>query len=336
MNATVSLLTPPGVAAIAVLEVMGADAWRIARQAFRPASGAALPDVPIANGVWFGRVGPLPGDEAILTFPANRDWPTVEVHCHGGRQVTRTLIDCFVSLGCVEQIAKPASTPLALLPRAPTLRTASILLDQVHGAFGRALARAKSDPALAERLRALAPVGARLVEPWKVAIGGAPNAGKSSLLNALAGFQRSIVTPIPGTTRDVVTASLAFDGWPVDLADTAGIRDADDDIERAGIDLALEQIAQADLSIWLVDATNPVDPPSVFRDRAKRWLAVVNKIDRIQNAAEGVSAATGAGLEGLIKTILAILIPIVPVPGEGVPYSAECVAALNRNVSGEQ
>ena len=69
-------------------------------------------------------------------------------------------------------------------------------------------------------------VGLRLVSGWRVVLAGRPNVGKSRLLNALAGYERAIVDPTPGTTRDVVTVRTALDGWPVELADTAGLRDA--------------------------------------------------------------------------------------------------------------
>src|SRR5207244_11945531 len=77
---------------------------------------------------------------------------------------------------------------------------------------------------LLDELARYAGVGRHLTAPWRVAVAGAPNVGKSSLVNALAGYQRSVVAPTPGTTRDVVTALLAIDGWPVELADTAGLR----------------------------------------------------------------------------------------------------------------
>ena len=81
--------------------------------------------------------------------------------------------------------------------------------------------------------------------PWRVVVFGAPNVGKSSLINALAGYERAIVSPTPGTTRDVVTVTTAIDGWPVQLSDTAGFRETQDELESAGIELATNSAIQS-------------------------------------------------------------------------------------------
>jgi tRNA modification GTPase len=88
-----------------------------------------------------------------------------------------------------------------------------------------------------------------------VVIAGPPNVGKSSLINALLGYQRAIVFDQPGTTRDVLTATTAIDGWPVELADTAGIREGDDAIETEGVARALAEIRAADLVVEVWDAS---------------------------------------------------------------------------------
>ena len=103
-------------------------------------------------------------------------------------------------------------------------------------------------------------MGRHLIEPWKVAIAGKPNAGKSTLMNSLAGFDRSVVSPVPGTTRDAVGVSLAFDGWPVSLIDTAGLRESADILEEEGVRRAKEALATSDLCLWIVDASEELAP----------------------------------------------------------------------------
>ena len=97
--------------------------------------------------------------------------------------------------------------------------------------------------------------GERLREGLRVAIAGPPNVGKSTLFNRLARREAAIVSPFPGTTRDVIEVHLDLGGYPVTVLDTAGIRDTDDPVEREGVRRAGEQAAGADLVLWVVDAT---------------------------------------------------------------------------------
>jgi tRNA modification GTPase len=102
--------------------------------------------------------------------------------------------------------------------------------------------------------------GARVREGYKIALVGAPNAGKSTLLNALAGRDAAIVTEIPGTTRDVIEVPLQLAGYKAIVADTAGLRDTDDRVEAEGVRRAAAWAEVADLRIWLVDGTAPAPP----------------------------------------------------------------------------
>ena len=151
-----------------------------------------------------------------------------------------------------------------------------------------------------------------------MAIVGRPNAGKSSLMNALAGFQRSIVNATPGTTRDAVTLDVAFDGWPVRLVDTAGLRESTDELESAGIERARDVIAAADLVVQVFDATDGAAEPM------SQAIMVANKIDLTTDTnwpqeIVPVSALTGAGVENLAKHIVAALIPELPPKGLAIP-----------------
>ena len=108
-----------------------------------------------------------------------------------------------------------------------------------------------------EDVRSEAKQGSILREGMKVVIAGRPNAGKSSLLNALAGREAAIVTDIAGTTRDVLREHIHIDGMPLHIIDTAGLRDATDEVERIGISRAWTEIEQADRIILMLDSSNP-------------------------------------------------------------------------------
>lgn len=116
-----------------------------------------------------------------------------------------------------------------------------------------------------------------------VVIAGRPNAGKSTLLNALLGRERAIVSGIPGTTRDTIEEDLVLKGIPIRLIDTAGLRDTECEIEQFGIARTHQKRLQADLEIYLIDATLPPDPHEINNlstDSSKRRLVILNKIDQ--------------------------------------------------------
>jgi tRNA modification GTPase len=151
-------------------------------------------------------------------------------------------------------------------------------------------------------------------EGFRVAIAGPPNAGKSSLLNALARREAAIVSDEAGTTRDIIEVMLDLGGVPVVLSDTAGIREAEGKVEREGIRRAVAHARAADLVLWLVDAT-AADPPPPGGDLAgsgAEVLRVLNKVDLLEAGRPGsgleegtlrVSALTGAGLPALTEAI---------------------------------
>ena len=136
-----------------------------------------------------------------------------------------------------------------------------------------------------------------------VVLAGRPNAGKSSLLNALLGYERAIVTDIAGTTRDTVSDSYEYNGVRFNILDTAGLRDTSDIVEGAGIDRAKREIDHADIVLHLIDATAP-DETEI---KAQNVLKVLNKIDvkSAKNLAcdAQISAKTGAGVYMLKQLI---------------------------------
>ncbi len=142
--------------------------------------------------------------------------------------------------------------------------------------------------------------GVRLREGLEVAILGAPNAGKSSILNALAGREAAIVSATAGTTRDVVEVQMDLGGYPVTLADTAGLRDASDEIESEGIKRALARAQRADLRLVLFDATLPPDPQAKAQVR-EGDIVLISKADLSTDTPDflRVSVKTGEGLDTL-------------------------------------
>ena len=136
-----------------------------------------------------------------------------------------------------------------------------------------------------------------------VALIGAPNAGKSTLLNALAQRDVAIVSPFAGTTRDLIEVHCEIRGLPVIVIDTAGLRDSDDPVERLGVERARARAAAADLVLWLVPPDGAPPPPP-----GRHVLTVATKADLRPAPAEAdlaVSAATGDGLGALLERLAA-------------------------------
>ncbi len=149
--------------------------------------------------------------------------------------------------------------------------------------------------------------GARIREGFRVAVIGAPNAGKSSLLNALAGREAAIVTPTAGTTRDVIEIPLMIAGYRVLLADTAGVRTATDAIEAEGVRRARAWAAGAALRLWVVDGSLRNDDWALARDLARAGdLCVINKAD-LASVDDEAGASEWARAEGLEVCRISVL-----------------------------
>lgn len=152
------------------------------------------------------------------------------------------------------------------------------------------------------RLVSTGPSGERLREGALLVLAGRPNAGKSSLFNALLGAERALVTAVPGTTRDTIEAHTDFLGWPVRLADTAGLWDSPDPIDRLGIEVSRRYLAAADLVLLCAEAGRDLGGDEVVIAGGDRALLVRTKADLAAgNDAAGlpVSIVTGAGLAEL-------------------------------------
>ncbi|MBR1660081.1 MAG: tRNA uridine-5-carboxymethylaminomethyl(34) synthesis GTPase MnmE, partial [Oscillospiraceae bacterium] len=177
------------------------------------------------------------------------------------------------------------------------------------------------------------------------AIVGRPNVGKSTLLNTLLGYDRAIVSEIPGTTRDTITERVRLGGVLLRLTDTAGLRDTADAIERLGVERSRAALDGAELALMVVDATAEPDAEDralidVLRRRGRPWLLLLNKTDAApEKRMEGaipISARTGAGLEALERAVGELFpLPETAAAGEMLTNArqAEAVGRALRSIS---
>jgi tRNA modification GTPase len=337
----VALLTPPGRNALAVVGVAGSGALAAVATLFVPRGPASLADRP-DGAVVFGRWGdPDRGEELVVVrHSAER----LEVHCHGGLAASEAVLASLEQSGAVRQpwqewLAAAGASAIEVeareaLARVGGPKAAQILCRQLGGALEAELARiagleaggdAAGAAAAREQLQRAARVGLRLTRPWRVVVAGEVNAGKSSLVNALAGHGRSIVSAEPGTTRDVLETRIVLEGWEIDLIDTAGLRgDPGDEptgpTEAAGIERARAAAAEADLVLHVVDARDVGQASACHEHRQAEAcptssLHVPSKCDLVPSDVAippdmiRTSAVTGLGIDTLAAAIVRRLVP---------------------------
>lgn len=221
---------------------------------------------------------------------------------------SRTALQAKLSLANLEGVLsrRVAAIREALLQVISRLEAALDFSEEGYEFISRDAAREVINSAISETT-ALADSyrrGRATSEGLSAVILGRPNAGKSTLLNRLVGSERAIVTPIPGTTRDIVRETIEIGGLPVTLADTAGLRDSPDEVEAIGIERAKEAAARADIILYLCDATAPAQPVP-YPDA----LVVFTKTDLAPalDGALGISAKSGSGVDELLARLDALV-----------------------------
>jgi tRNA modification GTPase len=316
-------LSGAGEAAIAIIDVFGPDARAVVERL----TGRPLTDRPAVCKI---------GDEVVVRWVPSgftRE-TTVAITCHGGaaawQSVMRRLVEQGVTAveprvmirrawerGAVDRAQAEAYWHL---PSARTHRAARMLNDQWAGALSCELRAGKI-----EELLERAALGIALVTPPRVALVGPPNAGKSTLFNALLQRERALVSPVAGTTRDPVRDLVAIEGIPIELIDTAGIEEARDELEAQAIERTRRQAREAQLVLAVAEAGT---------EDSTEGLRVWTKCDVRAPSVPGipVSAVQGTGLDELRRAILRELkLDVRDLPGQGMIFTARQRDAIRRD-----
>ena len=340
-----TLLTPRGRGAVATIACRGGGSLFDAHpgELF-----AAVNQKPMSaqqrDQILFGHWGETDPEEVVVCR-TNED--EIEVHCHGGHAAVERVLGDLQRVGFTviswQEYQAAAMTTLeaelyAALAKARTVKTAALLVRSAENLERELneleqLAATQGDQsqliARLEKLRDSYRLGRHLIEPFQVVLAGRPNVGKSSLINALVGYERAIVYDQPGTTRDTVSTETALGGWPVHLTDTAGLRLTDDELETAGITRARAALERADLGLLLFDVTQPLnDEDRALLQTPAAKIIIAHKCDLGEPSEElsqyqplRVSSVTGKGLEELLARIQVELVPVEPEEGEAVLFT---------------
>jgi tRNA modification GTPase len=296
------LASPSGRGGVAIIDLQADDA-----EALNAVLAAIAPGAPVRGGDWRPRrLADI--DDGVV---ARLDDRHAQLMPHGGPAIVRRIAFALQDRGVdwrreppgdhrIEAADAIEAIALDVLTHAASPAAIPILLRQ------SAAWRTRSGPLDAEELERGVRL-ARLLRPATVVCVGAPNAGKSTLLNAMARAEAAIVSAIPGTTRDRVSKRLEFGGVVVEWIDTPGLRATDDAIEHAAITASLPAIRGATLIVHLTspDTENAVIPDGLAPSEGV--LRVVNKLDLDPSAAELADLAISAGTgEGVVKLAQAV------------------------------
>lgn len=357
-------ITSSAPAAISVLVLEGPQAWAWLKSHWQPNMGS-LDQVPALNRIRYGTVyarlslssssadadEPSAGESIVLCRTAPERF---ELHCHGGPTASTAILDSLEKSGFSmdrpdQELAVFESDAISLdatnlLLQARSLAVSQILIDQARGALTReyrsiaSAIQSRRDDEAEARIQSLLqwePLGLHLIDPWQVVLAGPPNAGKSSLLNQLLGYERTIVHETAGTTRDLIPESTSLGGWPVVLIDSAGVRETSDAIEQRGVSSSFEAISKSDAILLLVpqDTGWSGEHDRILEHASNKRLLVVHTksdLDRrdgnLSNASHRsiqVSIHDPKSIALLIKEIEDMLVPVAPARGSPVPFHPE-------------
>ena len=343
------IATPTGRGAVATLIVAGRECYKIVNRYFQSVRERPITSTDTSR-VIYGRWksdGETGEDLVICPIGDNR----IDIHCHGGEFAVQAISDSLIKAGakrlglpefvaCHDSNDYFAGLHLAVV-KAQTNRAAKWLWDQSkwHELFLQQLKQCIDSDNQAQALQMindfldLRDFGLRIVNGWSITLCGRPNAGKSSLVNAILGYQRAIVHDRPGTTRDIVESMTTLSGWPVRLSDTAGIHQSDDVIEKQGILQAYRQLAAADFSILVIDPTDFSEAKLLqLKNELAPDLVVANKCDleHLDSASIdcSVSAITGQGIDTLIIKLGELIDQSIPKPNTPFPVSVFQVTSM--------
>jgi tRNA modification GTPase len=371
----VKLLTAHSPAAIAVIQMQGPQSRSLVDLFWKPATGNRQVAInAIRYGAWMpdGIKSLNPeskqASEDIVLCWTHDD--CVEIHCHGGPVAANRIISDLVRYGVIESIEAKIEQSTAVegkakrwsedawqdLPKATTELTTAILLEQTTGLLDKAMAAIYEQIAAndfdgardaLDELESRSVYGARLLDGWRLAIVGPPNAGKSSFLNRVLGYTRAIVHHQPGTTRDVLRERTTLKGWPIELIDTAGLRETDCRVEAEGVRRAMDVLGEADLILLLVEPNEGLVMlhQQIINEFRSNVMVVITKSDLFLNESRfadiqsvldpslqvvAISSAMNTGMEELSKAIIDRLVPSKIAKGQAVPFRKEHVRIIQH------
>ncbi|MEZ6094505.1 MAG: GTPase [Pirellulaceae bacterium] len=324
-------LTPPSRGAVAVIEVKGNEALPVLERYFRPAvikrKLGQLRSGETIYGTWSFALQDThsPTEDVIIV---RRDSDCWEIHSHGGSLSIQMISECLSQsnvhgISQTDYLKKNVQNEWLAelhlgLSHCETESTARLFLQQLQiWSTLSSIADNESEEFVNLLSNAIGywPITRHALDPWRIVLSGKPNVGKSSLINAIMGFERTIVDPTPGTTRDVVRQRTVIDGWPVELSDTAGIREHTDALESAAIEKGMFEALHSDLTLHVLDSNefncNARNRPPIHSESKGKQLIVWNKVDclaAVPNHDElFLSARDGLNIDRLLEAIGATL-----------------------------